>query len=158
MADRAKKITELALHTTPANSDLLVIVSNPSTTAATRSITLGNLSSFIVAGRDDISALPELLAPTADDVIAIQDDPSSPTGSIKKVLLGTLLGSLANTQSNNTFSDTSVVSMNNLIIRKKVTPANSTVAVAAGSIFYDDNYIYLAVSENNLRRVPLESF
>ena len=43
MTDRAKKITELDALTTPVSTDLLIIESNPSSTPATKKITVSNL-------------------------------------------------------------------------------------------------------------------
>lgn len=38
------------------------------------------------------------------------------------------------------------------------TPANSTIVVKAGTLLYDTNYLYVAVSNNVLKRVALSSF
>jgi hypothetical protein len=42
MADRAKKISELAVLTSPSNDDLLVIVDSPANNAITKQITVSN--------------------------------------------------------------------------------------------------------------------
>lgn len=158
MADRAKKITELASLTTPANSDLLVIVSNPSTAAITKSITVGNLGAAITLPQANIASLPSITSANNADIVAVQQDPDSSSRALKKITIGNLTAHFARTNSNTTFLDDAAVSINNLIIRRKATPANSTVEVTGGSVFYDNNYIYVAVSNNNLKRVALESF
>jgi hypothetical protein len=41
---------------------------------------------------------------------------------------------------------------------RALAPANSTITVKAGSIFFDANYIYVAVADDTLKRVALSSF
>ena len=43
MSNRAKKISELVATVSPTSDDLLVIVDDPSGTAVTKKVTLGNL-------------------------------------------------------------------------------------------------------------------
>lgn len=43
-------------------------------------------------------------------------------------------------------------------IFKNETPANSTVTVVKGTIYYDSNYLYVATANNTLKRVALSSF
>lgn len=38
------------------------------------------------------------------------------------------------------------------------TPANSTINCISGSMFYDSNFVYIAVANNILKRVALQSF
>jgi hypothetical protein len=38
------------------------------------------------------------------------------------------------------------------------TPANSTISIEKGSMFYDTNYLYIATSNNTLKRVSLGTF
>lgn len=45
-----------------------------------------------------------------------------------------------------------------LIITSNNTPANSTANVAAGTIWADSYYIYVAVANNNIKRTALTSF
>ena len=51
----------------------------------------------------------------------------------------------------------SVAALGNSIITEN-TPANSTLTVNQGTIYYDSNYIYLAVTNNTLKRLGLSSF
>lgn len=96
MADRAKKITELAAATSVANSDLLVIVADAAGTPITKKITK---SDFL-----------------------------------------------------------SMVASNTLIMSNKSTPANSTITITQGTMFFDADYLYVAVSNNSLKRVSLTGF
>lgn len=45
-----------------------------------------------------------------------------------------------------------------LVIGKYSTPANSSANCIKGEIWFDSNYIYLAVANNDIRRVSIESF
>jgi hypothetical protein len=47
---------------------------------------------------------------------------------------------------------------NNFVLGTLATPANSMINVAQGVIFYDTSYLYLAVANNQLMRVPLQAF
>lgn len=94
MSDRAKKISELTALTSASEDDLLVIVDNPSGTAATKKITVGNL--------------------------------------------------FGNSQAN--------------VVIHGVTPANSTITIKQGTLLYSNSYLYIAVANNEIKRIPLESF
>jgi hypothetical protein len=51
------------------------------------------------------------------------------------------------------------ISSNNLIVRGTATPANSTsTVVSQGTIFWDANYIYVATSNNVVKRAALSTF
>lgn len=45
-----------------------------------------------------------------------------------------------------------------LLVGNTATPANSTITVAQGTIWYDANYIYCATANNTLKRVALTAF
>lgn len=94
MSDRSKKITELPLTNGISGGDLLLVVTNPTGNAVSKSITVTNL-----------------------------------------------------------FGNASV----NTVIRQS-TPANSNIEVKSGTIFYDSNYVYIAVADNTLKRIQLEQF
>lgn len=40
----------------------------------------------------------------------------------------------------------------------KSTPANSTITVKEGKIWYDTSYLYIAVANNTVKRIALDSF
>lgn len=46
----------------------------------------------------------------------------------------------------------------NLQITYNTTPANSTANAVAGLVWYDNNYIYVAIANNSIKRVALSSF
>ena len=88
-----------------------------------------------------ISELTALTAPVADDLLVIVDDPSGNTPETKKITVANLLGNSAA----------------NVVIRN-VSPANSTITVTKGTIFFDTSYLYIATANNTLKRVALSSF
>ncbi len=88
-----------------------------------------------------VSQLTEIHSATADDQILIVNDPNG-TPSSRKLSVGNLFG--------NSTANVAITS---------ITPSNSTVTVVkAGSIFYDSNYIYIAVANNIVKRAALSLF
>lgn len=87
-----------------------------------------------------ITELSALTAPAGDDLLVIVDDVAG-TATTKKVTVANLLGN----------SSANVVIFN-------ATPANSTITVKKGTLLFDNNYIYIATSNNSLKRVSLSSF
>lgn len=101
-----------------------------------------------------VSELTALTAPASEDLLLIVDDPSGAAAS-KKITVGNLFG---NCNSNVALSNTAVLSANTVVIRNSQTPESSTIAVTKGTILYDSDYLYIAVDDNVLKRVLLESF
>lgn len=88
-----------------------------------------------------ISELPEIHTATGDDFVVIVNDPNG-VPSTRKVSVMNLFG--------NSTVNVAITS---------ISPSNSTMtAVKAGSVFYDVNYIYVAVANNLVKRVPLSLF
>lgn len=87
-----------------------------------------------------ITELTALTAPAGDDLLVIVDDVAG-TAITKKVTVANFLGNSA----------ANVVIFN-------TTPANSTITVKKGTLLFDNNYIYIATANNNLKRVLLSSF
>ncbi|NBO36894.1 hypothetical protein EBU91_05115 [bacterium] len=88
-----------------------------------------------------ITELPALTDPSGEDLLVIVDNPNGSSNATKKVTLTTL------------FSNTSA----NVSIRK-FTPANSSIVVKGGTIFFDDNFLYVATSNNIIKRISFSSF
>jgi len=76
----------------------------------------------------------------ANDRIIILKDPDG-TPSTKTIKVSNLLG---NSSAN--------------IVIQTTTPANSTITVKAGTLFFDNTYLYVATSNNNIKRVALSTF
>lgn len=87
-----------------------------------------------------VTELTALTAPAGEDLLLIVDDPSG-TPTTKKVTVSNLFGNVA----------ANVVIYNN-------TPANSAITVKKGTIMFDSSYIYVAVANNTLKRVGLNTF
>lgn len=101
-----------------------------------------------------ISELVATTAPSSDDLLVIVDSPSA-NGVTKKVTVGNLLG---NSSANVTVSNNAVLSAKNIVIRRKETPSSSATADTQGTLYFDDNYLYIAISNGAIKRVPLTSF
>ena len=95
-----------------------------------------------------ISELDSLAAVAGEDLLVIIDSPSS-SPVTKKVSVNTFFN----------IANSVTVSANTLVIRNFQSPANSTsMSVTQGTIFYDTNYMYIAVANNTLKRIALDSF
>lgn len=88
-----------------------------------------------------VSQLTEITSATADDQILLVNDPAG-TPSSRKLSIRNLFG--------NSTVNVAITS---------ISPSNSTMtAVKGGTIFYDSNYLYIAVSNNLIKRVSLSLF
>jgi hypothetical protein len=76
----------------------------------------------------------------ANDRIIILKDPDG-TPSTRTIKVSNLLG---NSSAN--------------IVIQTATPANSTITVKAGTLFFDNTYLYIATANNNIKRVTLSAF
>lgn len=95
-----------------------------------------------------------MTSPSPDDLLVIVDTPSA-NAVTKKVTVGALLG---NSSANVTVSNNSFLSTRNMIVRRKETPIGSNTNDQLGTIYFDDNYLYIATSNGAIKRVPLNSF
>ena len=87
-----------------------------------------------------ISELSSLGSPSGDDLLLIVDNPSG-TPVTKSVTVSNLLGN----------STANVVIYN-------ATPANSAITIKKGTLMFDVDYLYVAVANNTIKRISLESF
>lgn len=55
-------------------------------------------------------------------------------------------------------NSSALISANQFQMREKTTPANSTITISQGRMFFDENYLYIAVANNSLKRIALSSF
>jgi len=95
MTDNAKKTSELAIATSVAGTDRVIVLTSPSSSPVTKSITVSNL-----------------------------------------------------------FGNSSA----NVEIYNIAAVANSSITVSKGTIMFDTSYLYIAVADNTLKRITLESF
>ena len=101
-----------------------------------------------------IPELPLMTAAASDDLLIVVD--SSAANTTKRSTVATVLA--AGSNANLTLSDTAVLSVNNIVVRKFGTPANSNISVQQGTVFFDADFLYVAVADNVLKRVPLGTF
>lgn len=101
-----------------------------------------------------ISELAESVSPSSDDLVVIVDSPASGAAT-KKVSVANLFG---NSSANVVVSNTAVLSAKNIVVRRKETPNNSTATDQQGTIYFDDNYIYVVTSTGVTKRVALSTF
>lgn len=94
-----------------------------------------------------ITELPQASSISANDLLVVVVNPSS-LSDTQKVTVNTFFSNVA-------IGNTTI---NQLTVSDKRTPANSTITVAQGTIFYDNTYIYIATSNNVVKRITLEAF
>ena len=132
-----------------------------------------------------ISELTSLVTTQSGDLVLVIDDPTG-TPTSKQVTIKNFFGAIAAnavfsanltvTGNNATFSGSNTVFNANVNIRAKMivsdvqvanskirlfeqlTPANSTIKILPGNLFADNNFIYFAPANNNLKRATLASF
>ena len=139
MAD--KKITQLDAVTSAANTDLLLIVRDPSTTPANKKLELG-----------------DLFGETAQTVFSKVDIRSSGNSALAASSTQTISGNEVKLVSNTTVELTGTPDFisDRLRLRSSLTPANSNntlVGWAVGTFAWDTNYLYIAVSSSQIARI-----
>ena len=141
MAD--KKVSELTALTTPNQKDLILIVDDPSGTPVSKRITLKSL----------FGSVP------ANTVI---------NGTLTVNANITLNGNKATVVANTTFSKTAAgqVKINSGVVtlgkKTTVNSNNASTLLGAsnlqGSIFWDENFLYVATANTKIKRVSLSHF
>jgi hypothetical protein len=86
------------------------------------------------------SELPTTNNAVANDRIVILKDPFG-TPSTRTIKVSDLLG---NSAAN--------------VVVQETTPSNSTITIKKGTMLFDNNYLYIAVANNSLKRVALSTF
>ena len=112
-----------------------------------------------------VSELPSLTTLASEDVLYVVDDPSG-TPVSKQITAQNMFAAVpSNTAFNHTVTFNNQVSAANgvmtLSTSKTVTSNNATTELGAGmqgSIFWDSNYLYIAVSNTQIKRVALSVF
>ena len=139
MAD--KKVTQLTSLTSPASEDLLLVINNPSGTPTSKQITVKNLlgsapSNTSITGTLTVSANTTLNG--SNTVISSNVNMTSTRGprtSAKWITIAKTTGSVSN---------------------------NATTELGSGglegSIFWDEDFLYVATSNTVVKRVALSVF
>jgi hypothetical protein len=55
-------------------------------------------------------------------------------------------------------NSTALIAANTFQLKEKSTPANSTITISQGRLWFDADYLYVATSNNTVKRVALSSF
>lgn len=100
-----------------------------------------------------ISELPVLGSAGSVDLLPIVDKHTASTSNTKTITVAAFFG---NVSTNAVFQNT--VSIGTLQISKNNTPANSSITVERNTIWADSDYIYVAVANNVVKRVALNTF
>ena len=101
-----------------------------------------------------ISELPTTTSVAANATFVVVDNTTA-VANTKQISANNLFN---NSSFNVTLSNTAILSANTIVIRNSQTPANSTITVSKGTIFFDTDYLYIAVANNTLKRILLTSF
>ena len=97
-----------------------------------------------------VTALTAATSVAADDLFMVVDNPSG-TPVSKKVAAQDLFGAVP--------SDLAIVAGKNLRLTPSTNnPTTTSPTVAAGSIWFDADYIYVAVSATVIKRASLSTF
>lgn len=110
-----------------------------------------------------VTQLDSLTSLSGDDLFMVVDDPAG-TPVNKKVSTTNLFGNV--TVPVNVNGDTMTITANTTMVgelrlAQKSPPGTSNTAtegIGYGSIFYDHNFLYIAVGNNAIKRVTLEEF
>lgn len=111
------------------------------------------------------TGLPQVNSISSDALFIVENNANS-TPNTSVVSAVSLFSNVAvNTAINATFTVngevsflTSNTTIANLHITYGSTPSNSSISVLKGKLWFDEDYLYLATANNNLKRVALSSF
>ena len=139
MAD--KKVTQLTALTSPVGEDLLLIVDDPSGTPVSKKVTLNSFFGSVAAN----TTMSGTLTATANVTVS---------GS------NTIFTSNVNIGSSSQLKvDSGVVTLG---AKSTITSNNATTQLGGGglqgSLFWDENYLYIATSNTVVKRVALSTF
>lgn len=92
-----------------------------------------------------ISALSSANAISNGDYIVVVTNPTT-LAETKRITYADFMANVA------------AISVNSFIITNNATPSNSSITITRGKIFFDSDYLYLAVANNMIKRVALNTF
>lgn len=112
-----------------------------------------------------VTEMTELVNVTGDDIFMVINDPDGLPANRKISVSNLFANVVVNTHIGGTLSangDVDFTSSNtevsNLHITYDSTPASSSEAVLKGKFWFDDNYLYVATANNEIKRISLTTF
>jgi hypothetical protein len=178
MAD--KKVTQLTALTAPANTDLLLIIDDPSGSPVSKKITVEDLfgktstltiatMSITIDGNATLAANNFTFDATNDvtitrGVVINEDGADSDTRIESDGNPNMLYIDAGNNRvgiGTNSPTEALDVNADAIRIRTAQTPANSDVTTngwSLGTISWDENYLYVAANSTHIKRVSLSTF
>ncbi len=101
-----------------------------------------------------ISQLQSVTTWNGEELVLLVIDPNG-TPTNKNITLSDIFNGI----SNNTTINADLTVTGNVVLQNKNTPMSSDDAsVPNGSVFYDDDYLYIKTSETEIKRVALSNF
>ena len=111
-----------------------------------------------------ISELNAITSVLSTDLIAIAHDVNG-LPSTRKITFGDVFANVNiavkfsnNVDSSGNITSTSIINSNNLFINYRTTPTTNTDVVQSGKLWFDNDYIYVSISNNNIKRAALSNF
>ncbi len=129
---------------------------------ATKKIT--DLSAASSVTSDDLLLTVDMAGPTTYKITVANFFASVPTPAVftaNVAVQGTLAANVVSAVGNVTFNTANYVTANNLIVKRSVTPANSTDGANAshvGLMWTDATSIYLQANATHIKKVALSTF
>lgn len=111
-----------------------------------------------------ISNLTACNAPIGNNLLAIVGNTAGTKNTFSLSISNLFGNSQANVIVANSFflrantATITTISSNTVVITGSFTPGSNTDLAANGRIWFDANYLYVAVGTNDIRRVPLQTF
>jgi hypothetical protein len=137
MADR--KVSQLPTLSLAAGEDLLLIIDDPAGTPVSKKIRVDDLLGYITA---NVSITGTLTV----------NNNATFNGS------NTIINGSNTVFNSNTTMKTLVITADKVVVRQSKTPSTNSDSVGQGSIFWDQNYLYVAIANTTIRRVALNTF
>jgi hypothetical protein len=108
----------------------------------------------------EVKKISELTATTtanSTDYFVLVTDTSG-TPSTNRLNAGRLLTQGLKARFANTTTSQLAITGDRVVIENSKTPSSNTQTMTVGSIFFDTNYLYVAVANNTIKRVALNDF
>jgi hypothetical protein len=168
MAD--KKITQLTALTAVSSDDLLHVVDDPTTTPVNKKVTVANFFSDItvpaVEMNTELTVNGTTLTANAEVVVTGGLVVNEAGADADTRIEGSGDANLVYVDAGNdrlgvgTSGPTAKLDVNSDTVRVRTskTPATSSDTISQGTIFWDADYLYIAVGDNLIKRVALASF